>query len=116
MSRMSASVNVGRNDEVISVDQDAGGRGRWTEDPTAQLGEEVRPHAVGAESVNAEHGERELPSTPNRPKRRQTPTCNEVIEGPRPERDVLRNIKIIFCKDVLHRKKMLRDRKVGSGS
>ena len=73
-------------------------------------------HTLSAESVNAEHAERELPSAPNRPERRQTPTCNEVIEGPRPERDVLRNIKIIFCKDVLHRKKMLRDRKVGSGS
>jgi len=75
---------------------------------SSQLGEEVRPHAVGAESVNAEHGERELPSTrmPDRPERRQTPACNEVIEGPRPERDVLRNFKIIFCKAVLHRKKM----------
>ena len=54
VSRMSASVDVGRNDEVISVDQDAGGRGRWTEDPTAQLGEEVRPHAVSAESIDRE--------------------------------------------------------------
>ena len=54
MSRMSASVDVGREDEVISVDQDAGGRGLWTEDPTAQLGEEVRPHAVSAESIDRE--------------------------------------------------------------